>query len=137
MAHDHMRQRLIIARLVVEITRGFARVYYPKMGLARSRDLQTVAMAVFIGEAGGRPMSLSGVARYIDMPPASVQRKLNTLIRLGYVIRRGRCYCLDQRLNSERVTELTLKNVGLVLGAARILSKMENNRNVGNPTQLP
>jgi DNA-binding IclR family transcriptional regulator len=60
-------------------------------------DATWVLRAVVIGHLRGRPMTTRRIARYIGIPRTTVLRQLLFLLRLGYVCRKGRTYCVSQR----------------------------------------
>ncbi|MCQ8280117.1 helix-turn-helix domain-containing protein [Acetobacteraceae bacterium KSS8] len=60
----------------------------PDFSEALSRGLQV--MSVF--STSLRPMSLSDLARAVDLPRATVRRSLNTLVHLGYLEEEGRLF---------------------------------------------
>lgn len=125
---DHMAERLIITRLVLGINRAYARHYYPKDGLARSMELQSVGTAVFVGQAEGRPLTVSGIARFVELPRATVRRRLNDLGKLGYVVRKGRAYCWNpDAVNGPHEVALHKENVKRVKSAAKELAKLAGN----------
>lgn len=125
----HARERLVIAQLVIAISRAFARSYYPGTGLARSIELQLVAMAVFIGHAEDRPMSASAVARFVELPRPTVLRRLQALIKARYVVRKGRYYCMNvDAINGAIPAAITRENIRRIIAAAKELSNLDENR---------
>ena len=54
-----------------------------------------VGACVAIGDLEHRQMSASDIANYIDMPRATVQRKLDQLVRRGIVVRNGNKFCMS------------------------------------------
>jgi DNA-binding IclR family transcriptional regulator len=65
---------------------------------ATAGTLLLVSAAVLVGQVEGRPMNVSKLAHYVRLPRTTVLRKLELLIELGLVVRRGQNYCLsDER----------------------------------------
>jgi IclR helix-turn-helix domain len=64
---------------------------------ATQADAAWVLRAVVIGHLRGRPMTVRAIARYIGMPRTTVLRRLQFLLRLDYVRRNGRAFCLSDR----------------------------------------
>jgi hypothetical protein len=65
----------VIARLFFEMTRVIHKTYMPDMRFGTFLDLVPVGYAIFLGQAEGRPMGLTGLARFLDIPRSSVQRR--------------------------------------------------------------
>jgi DNA-binding MarR family transcriptional regulator len=61
-------------------------------------DVVFVTCCVAIGDFEGREMSASDISTYIDMPRATVQRKLTELVGRGVIARKGNKYRLSQKL---------------------------------------
>ena len=82
----------MIARLFFEMTRVIHKTYMPDMRFGTFLDLVPVGYAIFLGQAEGRPMGLTGLARFLDIPRSSVQRRIDLLIEGGIVERRALKY---------------------------------------------
>jgi hypothetical protein len=94
--YPRSRERLIVAEAAIRFGRVFnAELFggYP----ATQADATWVLRAIVIGHLRGRPMTTRGIARYIGMPRTTVLRRLQYLLRLDYVRRNGRTYCLSER----------------------------------------
>ena len=122
------RERLIIARLVLAIMRARAKQIYPELSVSASYELQMVATAVFIGHASRRPMGATDISRYIEMPRATVLRRLAELIRRGIVVRKGRHYCIvPENVNGPEMLATVRGNIRRIKAAAKELSKLDEN----------
>jgi DNA-binding MarR family transcriptional regulator len=82
----------VIARLFFEMTRVMHKTYMPDTRFGTFLDLVPVGYAIFLGQAEGRPMGLTGLARFLDIPRSSVQRRIDLLIEGGIVERRALKY---------------------------------------------
>ena len=78
----------VIARLFFEMTRVIHKTYMPDTRFGTFLDLVPVGYAIFLG----RPMGLTGLARFLDIPRSSVQRRIDLLIEGGIVERRALKY---------------------------------------------
>ena len=56
----------VIARLFFEMTRVIHKTYMPDTRFGTFLDLVPVGYAIFLGQAEGRPMGLTGLARFLD-----------------------------------------------------------------------
>jgi hypothetical protein len=63
----------VIARLFFEMTRVIHKTYMPDTRFGTFLDLVPVGYAIFLGQAEGRPMGLTGLARFLDIPRSAVQ----------------------------------------------------------------
>ena len=110
----------VIARLFFEMTRVIHKTYMPDTRFGTFLDLVPVGYAIFLGQAEGRPMGLTGLARFLDIPRSSVQRRIDVLIERGIVERRALKYeFASSALTGPRAVGAHRKIVGMFLSAAR------------------
>jgi CRP-like cAMP-binding protein len=91
-------ERLAIAKLLLELARAFHNKTYKGPGgkpFGAEIDIIFVGACVAIGDLERRPMNASDIASYIDMPRATVQRKLDQLVRRGIITRVGNKYWMS------------------------------------------
>jgi predicted transcriptional regulator len=94
--YPRSRERLIVAEAAIRFGRVFNSELFDAYS-ATQEDATWVLRAVVIGHLRGRPMTTRRIARYIGMPRTTVLRRLQLLLRLGYVRREGRAYCVSER----------------------------------------
>jgi predicted transcriptional regulator len=94
--HPRSRERLIVAEAAIRFGRVFNSELFGGYS-ATHEDATWVLRAVVIGHLRGRPMTTRRIARYIGMPRTTVLRRLQLLLRLDYVRREGRAYCVSER----------------------------------------
>ena len=82
-------QRAAHAQTVLGILRVFRSTYYPQQRLSDVIENLYVSLPVFIAHVAGRPATASQIARALEMPRNTAVRKLDWLIREGYITRRG------------------------------------------------
>ena len=91
---SRIRERASLARLTIGLVKTVLK------GRARTRPIGgsvgslLISGAVLIGQADGKPKTASDIARYLGVPRATAQRKLNSLVRQGEVYRHGGRYCM-------------------------------------------
>lgn len=91
-------ERLAISRLLLDLARVFHNKTYEGPGgrpFGAEIDIIFVGACVAIGDLERRPMTASDIATYIDMPRATVQRKLNQLVRRDIIGRAGNKYFMS------------------------------------------
>ena len=110
----------VIARLFFEMTRVIHKTYMPDTRFGTFLDLVPVGYAIFLGQAEGRPMGLTGLARFLDIPRSSVQRRIDVLIEQGIVERRALKYeFAPSALTGPRAVGAHRQIVRMFLSAAR------------------
>jgi hypothetical protein len=91
--------RVLIGRLLIDLLRTIHTARRPlsdesKRHLNRDVEYILLSYAVLIGAAGGKPKTAAEIARFVDLPRATAQRKLGDLEQNGVVMRRGSKYHL-------------------------------------------
>jgi hypothetical protein len=110
----------VIARLFFEMTRVIHKTYMPDTRFGTFLDLVPVGYAIFLGQAEGRPMGLTGLARFLDIPRSAVQRRIDVLIERGIVERRALKYeFASSALTGPRAVGAHRQIVRMFLSAAR------------------
>jgi hypothetical protein len=87
-------ERLIMVRMVLDITRMVHSEYMPPGELFGSRmETLYVGLAVALGHMENRPFTISKLANFIEMPRPTVLRKFEKIERWQLITRRdGRWY---------------------------------------------
>lgn len=83
-----------MCRFVVELYRTGLNNYMPGELSGRRLECMCLGMCVGIGDFEGKPFTAAKLAVYMDMPRATVIRRLAQLQKAGVVVRNGRHYCL-------------------------------------------
>ena len=118
-------ERARVAHLVLSLFRTVRNAYMPELTLAETSEFVFLLMHLFIGHAAGRPLSASRLAHIAEMPRTTVLRRLDILIKLGYVQRDGNSYCLTTKANVPNQRGVLLKHINNIQHAAKELSKMD------------
>ncbi len=79
-----------------------------------------VAVCVLIGEFEDRPMTMSDIANYIDMPRTTVRRKLEKLILYGVVQLNGTRYTLVRHNRRASYADEHLSRVEAIIQEASL-----------------
>jgi hypothetical protein len=104
-----------IARMLVALMRTVSAVYYPGMQLIDGIELVFVGIHVFLGYVERRPMTV-----------ATVVRRLETLIEVGYVKRQENFYCPEEGvINTPYLRDVLARASKIVITTAKELSKMD------------
>ena len=115
-----------IARMLVALMRTVSAVYYPGMQLIDGIELIFVGIHVFLGYVERRPMTVSRLSRALGMSRATVVRRLETLIEVGYVKRQENFYCPEEgAINTLYLRDVLARASKIVITTAKELSKMD------------
>jgi hypothetical protein len=110
----------VIVRLFFEMTRVIHKAYMPDTRFGTFLDLVPVGYAILLDQAEDRPVGLTGLARFLDIPRSSVQRRIDILIEQGIVERRALKYeFAASALTGPRAVGAHRKIVKMFLSTAR------------------
>lgn len=88
------KQRIIVARLTLDILRSFGTGYFQSKRYGSRADDLALCAALFIGQAEGRPLTAAKLATYAGQARPSVVRRLKEWLQAGFVERQGQGYVL-------------------------------------------
>jgi DNA-binding IclR family transcriptional regulator len=80
--------RVIVAQLLADVLRLRHRAYYPELRFIETVEITVILMAIFSAECDGKPLTALGLAKHLEMPRATLLRRLSFLEAKGE-IRRG------------------------------------------------
>lgn len=124
----YQRERAAIARMLVSLFRLWA-VYYPNMQLVDMIEFGFVHLFVFLGDVGKKPMTVSRLARACGMSRATVVRRLQALIELGYVKRAGRFYHVGEgSIAPPNVEHIVTRTTKIIMLTAKELANLNSKR---------
>jgi hypothetical protein len=96
---------LIVVEALQRIDRVTVTEHFDRR-VASFSEISHVARAVWIGTLRGTPMSAEKIAHTIGMPRATVLRKLDYLIKLGYIRQEGTVYIVADKVLATRTPAL-------------------------------
>ena len=70
------------------LTQAWADFLFPDKKLPHARELMLVGGVIFIWDLKGKPLTETGVSGVIGMPRATLTRRIDLLIKEGWVVRR-------------------------------------------------
>jgi hypothetical protein len=118
-------QRAAHAHTILSILRVVRNTYFPQYRVSDVIENIYVALPVFIAHVAGKPATASQVARALEMPRNTTVRKLDWLIKEGYVTRRGRKYCMTEKVNVTGLEQVMKMQARLCETSARNLSILD------------
>lgn len=121
------QQRLVVARAMLEIMRQLSMNYLGAERFGGRADEAVLLLAIFVGQAEGRPMGASKLAEFAGLARPTVVRKLRELEADGSVMRDADgCYIIPvSKLNSPAVMNAVDKSIKTIVKSADQLSKLD------------
>ena len=86
---------LAVVELSLFLTRAWADFLFPDKKLPHARELMLVGGVIFIWDLKGKPLTETGLSHVIGMPRATLARRIDLLIKEGWVVRRRNRYYFD------------------------------------------
>ena len=118
-------QRASHAQNILGILRVVRNAYFPQYRISDVIENIYVALPVFIAHVAGKPATASQVARTLEMPRNTAVRKLDWLMKEGYVMRRGTKYCMTEKINVTGLEQVLRMHVRLCEASVRNLSILD------------
>jgi predicted transcriptional regulator len=90
---------VLVIRMNYRIARRASRAFFPGQKLGDAFTVRAVGARVLLASLCGRRITASAIAREIELPRSTVQRRLQELIDGGLVRRDGRGYVATDKAN--------------------------------------
>lgn len=117
--------RLIIARMLHDVLR-FGHGAFAELPFIEAVETTMIATAILIGESDGRPFTTLGLAKHLQMPRATLVRRLSILVAKGIIRRDARALRLNPQIFASPIRdEAILRLRQIVIDAGTALSKTD------------
>jgi DNA-binding MarR family transcriptional regulator len=119
------RERLLLSRLYVGLIRSLNDDY--GAAFAASSDsctLRTIGIYVFLRTLMCSPVRASTIAQTLKLPKAVVNRRLQDMMKQGYVERVGNAYRMTEKVNIPDLQHRLQRRIDMIVETARELSKL-------------
>jgi DNA-binding MarR family transcriptional regulator len=119
------RERLLLCRLYVGLIRSISDDY--GAGFAAQSDsctIRTIGIYVFLRTLLCSPVRTATIAQALKLPKATVNRRLQEMIKQGYVERVGNAYRVTDKVNIPELQNRLQRRIDLIIETARDLSKL-------------
>ena len=119
------RERLLLSRLYVGLIRSLNDDY--GAAFAASSDsctLRTIGIYVFLRTLMCSPVRASTIAQTLKLPKAVVNRRLQDMMKQGYVERVGNAYRMTDKVNIPDLQDRLQRRIDMIMETARELSKL-------------
>jgi DNA-binding MarR family transcriptional regulator len=120
------RDRMLIRRLYVALLQSITDDYGAEFA-AHSDSLayRTIGIYVFLRTVMCAPARASQIAHALRLPRAAVLRRLQELVKHGYVERIGNAYRITDKVNIPDLQNKLQRRINMVMETAKTLSKFE------------
>jgi predicted DNA-binding transcriptional regulator len=119
------RERMLICRLYLGLMRTITDDYGAEFA-AHSDSLayRTIGIYVFLRTVMCSPVRASQIAHALKLPRVSVVRRLDDLIKHGYVERVGNAYRVTDKVNIPELQKKLQRRIEMVTNTAKRLSEL-------------
>jgi hypothetical protein len=120
--------RIIISKMVIDVMRMLTSTYFEVESFGSSVDEILLVIAVFIGQAEGRPLNAYKLSSFVGIPRATVIRKMKRMQKHRYVEQdeSGKYLLPIAALNSRNVINTLAAVVRRIVDTGHQLSKMDS-----------
>jgi CRP-like cAMP-binding protein len=119
------RERMLICRLYLSLMRTITDDYGAEFA-AHSDSLayRTIGIYVFLRTVMCSPVRASQIAHALKLPRVSVLRRLQEMIKHGYVERVGNAYRVTDKVNIPNLQQKLQRRIDMVTDTAKRLSEV-------------
>jgi DNA-binding MarR family transcriptional regulator len=119
------RERMLICRLYIGILQSITDDYGAEFAAhSDSLTYRTIGIYVFLRTVMCSPARASQIAHALRLPRAAVLRRLQELVRHGYVERVGSAYRVTDKVNIPDLQNKLQRRIDMVMETANRLSKV-------------
>jgi DNA-binding HxlR family transcriptional regulator len=119
------RERLLLCRLYVGLIRSIHEDYGAEfVASSDSCMLRTIGIYVFLRTLMCTPVRASTIAQTLKLPKTVVNRRLQEMMKHGYVERVGNAYRMTDKVNIPDLQEKLQHRIDMILQTASELSKL-------------
>jgi DNA-binding MarR family transcriptional regulator len=120
------RERLLLSRLYVGLIRSLNDDYGAEFAAnTDSCTVRTIGIYVFLRTLMCSPVRASVIAQTLKLPKATVNRRLQDMMKQGYVERVGNAYRMTDKVNIPDLQDRLQRRIDMILETARELSKLQ------------
>jgi DNA-binding MarR family transcriptional regulator len=119
------RERLLLCRLYVGLIRSIHEDYGAEfVASSDSCTLRTIGIYVFLRTLMCTPVRASTIAQALKLPKTIVNRRLQEMMKHGYVERVGNAYRMTDKVNIPDLQDKLQHRIDMILQTASELSKI-------------
>jgi len=114
-------ERAIIADMLISLLTNVRLTYLPDLEPADANELLLTGAHVLIAQLGSQPATAAEIGRVIGRPRDVVSRRLDELIKRGYVERVANRYKMTTKFNVPNLQRHMRSNINMIQTAAKRL----------------
>jgi IclR helix-turn-helix domain len=120
------RERMLLSRLYLGLIQTMNDDYGAEFVKHNdSATYRTIGIYVFLRTVTCSPVRASTIAQVLKIPRATVLRRLNEMVKLGYVEHVGNAYRMTDKVNIPDLKEKLQQRIDMILATARELAKLD------------
>jgi IclR helix-turn-helix domain len=120
----HARERMLMSRLYLGLIRTLSDDYgAPFASDSDSASFRAIGIYVFFRTVMCSPVQANAIAHALRLPRATVLRRLQDLIKHGYVERVGNAYRVTEKVNIPDLSEKLEARIAMITETARRLAE--------------
>src|SRR6516164_10872211 len=119
------RERMLLSRLYLGLIQTMNDDYGAEFAKHNdSATYRTIGIYVFLRTVLCSPVRASTIAQVLKIPRVTVLRRLNDMVKLGYVEQVGNAYRMTDKVNIPDLKEKLQQRIDMILTTAAELSKL-------------
>jgi len=120
------RERMLLSRLYLGLIQTVNDDYGAEFAKhSDSATYRTIGIYVFLRTVMCSPVRASTIAQVLKISRATVLRRLNDMVKLGYVEHVGNAYRMTDKVNIPDLKQKLQQRIDMILATARELSKLD------------
>ena len=119
------RERMLMCRLYLGLIRSINEDYGAAFAAQTdSSTLRTIGMYVFLRTVMCSPVGASKIASALKLPRVIVVRRLQEMVKQGYVERLGNAYVVTDKVNIPDLKQKLQRRIDMIVEAAKKLTEV-------------
>jgi predicted transcriptional regulator len=120
------RERMLMCRLYLGLIRSINDDYGTEFAAHNdSSTFRTIGIYVFLRTVMCSPVRATTIAHALKLPRVTVLRRLQEMVKHGYVERVGNAYRVTNKVNVPDLKEKLQRRIDMIIETAKELSKLE------------
>jgi DNA-binding MarR family transcriptional regulator len=126
---DLARERMLMCRLYLGLIRSMSDDYGAEFAAhSDSATFRTIGIYVFLRTVMCSPARASTIAQALKLPRVIVLRRLQEMVKHGYVERVGNAYRVTDKVNIPDLSKKLSRRIDMIIETARELSALDKQR---------
>jgi len=126
------RERMLMCRLYLGLIRSMTEDYGAAFAANNdSSTFRTIGIYVFLRTVMCSPVGAGKIANALKLPRVTVVRRLQEMLKLGYVERVGNAYRVTDKVNIPDLKNKLQRRMDMIVETARRLSELNGSTDLG------